>query len=98
MKVLTNALTIPLLEYYVWREKMSYDPLLKKTDDPGYIVAWKYKYEFKVGKYTGEVMTYGEAKVRAEKLNIEQPDMTFWPEKVQESTRAPTRFYNPEAH
>ncbi len=77
---------------------MSQDPLLKKADDPGYIIAWKYKYEFETGKLADEVMTYGEAKARAEKLNEENPEKTYWPEKAQEDPNAPTRFYNPKAH
>lgn len=53
-----------------------------KDDDPGYIVAWKYKYEFKTGKFD-EVMTYGEAKRKAEQLQTKHPDQTFWAERVQ---------------
>ena len=67
-----------------------------KPDDPGYIVAWKYKYEFKAGKYEDEIMTYGEAQKRAEELRTQHPDMTFWPEKV--NGELANRFYNPEAH
>jgi hypothetical protein len=54
----------------------------KHDSDPGYIVAWKYKYKFESGKYADQVMTYGEAKKRAEELSAEHPDMTFWAEKA----------------
>jgi hypothetical protein len=53
--------------------------------DPGYVVAWKYKYQFKAGKYSDQVLTYGEAKKRATELSAQHPDMTFWAEKVQEA-------------
>ena len=56
----------------------------RKDNDPDYIVAWKYKYDFKAGKYAEKVMTYGEAKRRAEELCAEHPDKTFWPEPVAE--------------
>jgi hypothetical protein len=53
--------------------------------EPGYIVAWKYKYQFKAGKYSDQVMTFAEATKRAEELAAQHPEMTFWPEKVQEA-------------
>lgn len=69
---------------------------LTPMDQPGYIVAWKLKYDFKTGRYDEE-MTYGEAKKRAEELSAEKPEMAFWPEKKREVGGA-NRFYNPEAH
>jgi hypothetical protein len=60
----------------------------KKDSDPGYIVAWKYKYRFEAGTYPDEVMTYGEAKKRAAELCTEHADMTFWPVKVQGAVKA----------
>ncbi|MDH3282596.1 MAG: hypothetical protein OEQ18_15925 [Gammaproteobacteria bacterium] len=54
--------------------------LIKKDDDAGYIVGWKKKYAFDAGKFTDEVMTYGEAKKKAAKLNAQHDDKVFWPE------------------
>ena len=76
---------------------MSDTTLLTKASDTGYIVAWKYKYDFKAGKYD-EVMTYGEAKKRAEELTAENKDMVFWPERKKESPGEVNRFYNPASH
>lgn len=76
---------------------MSETTLIVKNSDPGYVVAWKYKYEFKTGKYD-EVMTYGEAKQRAEQLAAENKEMVFWPEKQKETAGGENRFYNPAAH
>ena len=50
------------------------------TDEPGYIVAWRSKKEFKAGKYPDEVMTYGEARAKAEKLSAENTELTYWAE------------------
>jgi hypothetical protein len=60
----------------------------KHDSDPGYIVGWKYKYKFESGKYADQVMTYGEAKKRAEDLSAEHPDMTFWAEKAPGSLKS----------
>ncbi len=76
---------------------MSDTTFLAKDSDTGYIVAWRYKYEFNAGKYD-EVMTYGEARKRAEKLTAENKDRVFWPERKKESAGEANRFYNPEAH
>lgn len=63
------------------------------NDEPGFVIAWKYKYKFEAGCYDEE-MTFGEAKARVEQLHEEHSDMTFWPhKKVIESN-----FYNPSAH
>jgi hypothetical protein len=48
--------------------------------EPGYIVAWRSKKEFRAGKYLDEVMTYGEALEKAEQVAKEHPDMSFWAE------------------
>lgn len=69
---------------------------IRKATDPGYIVAWRDKYDHAAGKYSDEVMTYGEAKTRAESLCDEHPDKTFWAEKHPEALS--NRFYNPDAH
>ena len=54
--------------------------LIKKDQDTGYIVAWKKKYAFESGKFADEVMTYGEAKEKAEALNAKHDDQVFWAE------------------
>jgi len=76
---------------------MSETTLVVKSSDTGYVVAWKYKYEFKAGKYA-EAMTYGEAKQRAEQLAAEHKEMVFWPEKQKESAGGENRFFNQAAH
>lgn len=53
----------------------------RKNEDPGYIVAWRSKREHKAGRYPDQVMTYGEAKKRAQALASEHPDKTFWAER-----------------
>ena len=58
----------------------------KKESDTGYVVGWKYKYQFEKGVLEGE-MSYGEAVKKAEKLSKAEPEKTFWPEKVLELTR-----------
>ena len=65
-------------------------------DAPGYIVAWKLKYEFSAGKLTDEVMTYAEACQRAEELGQQHPEKTFWAERA--SAELSNRFFNPDAH
>ena len=60
---------------------MSTENLVRQAEDPGYIIAWKYKYEFETGRFTDETMTYGEARKKCEALNLENPDKTYWPEK-----------------
>ena len=51
-----------------------------KATEPGYIVAWHSKKQFKAGKYLNEVMTYGEAHDKAEALSAKSPELTFWAE------------------
>lgn len=58
------------------------DTLIKSNDDQGYIVAWKKKYDFEAGRFWDAVMTYGEAKRKAEQLNAEHTDKVFWPENL----------------
>lgn len=69
---------------------------IHRLDESGFIIAWRYKYDFKSGKYEDPVMTYGEAKKRIEELHKEHPDMTFWAEKAKGDLG--NRFYKPEAH
>lgn len=63
------------------------DTLIKKPDDDGYIVAWKKKYEFEAGKFADEIMTYGEAKRRAEELNGQHDDKVFWAENLRSNPK-----------
>ena len=52
----------------------------RPADEPGYIIAWRHKYEFKAGKNLDEVMTYGEAVKKAEQLTAESSDTVYWAE------------------
>ena len=72
------------------------DTFIRKAEDTGYIVAWRDKYAHEAGKYTDVVMTYGEAMAKAETLCEQQPDKTFWAEKLSDELN--NRFYNPDAH
>ena len=58
--------------------------LVRRDEDPGYIIAWKKKYEFETGKMKDKTMTYGEAKKKCEELNAKEPDKTYWPEKMKD--------------
>jgi len=49
-------------------------------DEPGYIVAWRSKKEFRAGKYLDAVMSYAQAGEKADKMSAEHPEMTFWAE------------------
>ncbi len=66
---------------------------IRKAGDPGYIVAWRHKYEHEAGKLAEEVMTYGEATARAEALCEQHPEKTFWAERAAASHS--NRFYRP---
>ncbi len=59
------------------------DPLLRRSDDKGYRIGWKYKYKFERGYLDGE-MTYGEAKKKAAELQAKEPEKVFWPEMIME--------------
>ena len=61
---------------------MTNDNLIKRDEDPGYIIAWKHKYDFETGKITDNELTYGEAKKACEELIAKDTDKTYWPEKV----------------
>ena len=56
--------------------------LIRKDSDGDYIIAWKLKYDFETGKMKDETMTYGEARKKCEELNEQNPEKTFWPEKL----------------
>jgi hypothetical protein len=48
--------------------------------EPGYIVAWRSKKEFRAGKYLDAIMSYSEAEGKAEELSAKNPETTFWAE------------------
>jgi len=50
-------------------------------DEPGFIVAWRSKKLFEAGKYLDEVMTFGEAREKAEALSAGDPEKTYWAER-----------------
>jgi hypothetical protein len=51
-----------------------------ETSESGYIVAWRSKKKFEAGKYLDEVMTFGEARKKAEELSAANPGLTYWAE------------------
>ena len=51
-------------------------------NDPGFIVAWHSKLKHQAGKNRDKVMTWGEARREALKLQQEHPENTYWPEHV----------------
>lgn len=55
----------------------------KKDKDTGYVVGWKFKYEFEKGILEGK-LTYAEAVKKAEELSKKEPAKTFWAEKLLE--------------
>lgn len=55
-----------------------------KASEPGYIIAWRHKKEFKAGKNLNEVMTYGEACKKAEELTASSNDTVYWAEALPE--------------
>ncbi len=63
---------------------MSTENLIRRDEDTGYIIAWRHKSDFETGKFRDEIMTYGEARKRCEDLNSENPDKTYWPEKMKQ--------------
>ncbi len=63
---------------------MSTVNLIRRDEDTGYIIAWRHKSDFETGKFRDEMMTYGEARKRCEDLNSENPDKTYWPEKMKQ--------------
>ena len=58
----------------------------KNQNDSGYVIGWKYKYQFERGTLEGE-MSYAEALKKANELNKKEPEKTFWAEKVLELKR-----------
>jgi hypothetical protein len=51
-----------------------------KLDEQGYIVAWRHRTEFKAGKNLDEVMSFGEARKKAEELTARSEDTVYWAE------------------
>jgi hypothetical protein len=58
-----------------------------KPSEPGYIVAWHSKKEFRAGKYPDLVMSYGEAVEQARRFSEKNPALTFWAEPAPEPSR-----------
>ncbi len=52
-----------------------------KSDEKGYIVAWRHRSEYKAGKQA-EVMTYAQAVKKAEELTASSKDTFYWAEAV----------------
>jgi len=52
----------------------------RSADEPGYIVAWRSKKLFEAGKFLDEVMTFGEARKKAEALSADDSSKTYWAE------------------
>ncbi len=63
---------------------MSTENLIRRDQDTGYIIAWRYKSDFGTGKFKDKTMTYGEARKKCENLNSENQDKTYWPEKMKQ--------------
>lgn len=59
--------------------KTKADTLQRRDDDPGYHVAWKYKYRFEKGAFTEE-LHYRAACETAARLQAAEPDKVFWAE------------------
>ena len=59
---------------------MSNAPFRRRPEDPGYIVAWRDRYEHVAGRFEDDVMTYGEACEKARALGNEHPERVFWAE------------------
>jgi hypothetical protein len=59
------------------------DTFIKRSHDPGCIVAWRTQYAFEAGKFGEEVITYGETEQRADGLNSRNDDKVLWPKNLQ---------------
>lgn len=59
------------------------DPLMRRAEDKGYRIGWKYKYDFGKGHLEGS-MTFGEAQAKAAELSAKEPEKVFWPELILE--------------
>ena len=66
---------------------MSHDDLIRPANEDGYIIAWKYKYQYETGRLDGQ-MTYGEALKQCTKLCADDPEKTFWPHRISEDDAA----------
>ena len=74
---------------------MSDDPLLYSDDEPGFIIAWRAKYEFDAGRLA-EKMTYAQAIEKCRQLREERPDRTFWPQRADQISDSYGKFH--QAH
>lgn len=53
-----------------------------QENDEGYVVAWHSKLEHEAGKFQEKVMTWGKARLEAEKLEKKHPENTYWAEHI----------------
>ena len=60
---------------------MSEETLVHPADAAGYVIAWKFKYQFETGVLDGE-LNYGEAVARCAELCAQEPEKTFWPQRL----------------
>ena len=74
---------------------MPSDSLLYSDDEPGFIIAWRAKYDFETGRLDG-AMTYAEALEKCRQLCAEQPDKTFWPQREAQTADSYGKFH--QAH
>lgn len=63
--------------------KFKADPLLKRSNDKGYRIGWKHRYDLVRGHLDGE-MTYGEAVKKAAELGAKDQEKFYWAEMVLE--------------
>ena len=59
---------------------MPRDPMTRPDDAPGFIVAWRDRYEHQAGRLLDQVMTYGEAKKKAEEMQAKDSGKFYWAE------------------
>ena len=71
---------------------MSEETLLKPADEPGYIIAWKYKYKYETGQLDGE-MNYGDAVRQCAELCAKEPEKTFWPQRTSQAEASYGKFH-----
>ena len=66
--------------------------MITRADEDGFIIAWKYKYQFEVGRLDGE-MTYSEALEKCAQLRAEDPEKTFWPQRTDAASDSYGKFH-----
>ena len=66
--------------------------MIRPADEEGYIIAWKYKYQFETGRMDGE-MSYGEATRKCAELCAREPEKTFWPQRAASAETSYGKFH-----